>query len=163
MMGKIAVYLGEQRVMLTGQQLDEFFDHGTGRAIAGVPADAPGGAVEPLDQPRGIAVHHGDRLDAPLPRDPVTLPGDGGKRHDIRSKKGLMVKHQLEAIVIGGIMAAGYLDAAVHIQDRFGMIEHRRGTETDAQHVDAAGRKAPDQRRFQGRGTEPPIMADRDP
>ena len=39
-------------------------------------------------------------------------------------------------------MAAGYLNAAIHIQDRFRIIEHWRGAKTYAQHINAAIGKA---------------------
>ena len=74
-----------------------------------------------------------------------------------------MLKHQLEAIMIGGIVAAGYLNAAVHIEDRFGIIEHGRGAEPYADDIRAGILKALHDRPFQRRGTEAPVIADRDP
>ena len=44
MVGKITVDFGEQQMMLTRQQLDQFFDDWSGRAIARVPAHAAGRA-----------------------------------------------------------------------------------------------------------------------
>ena len=74
-----------------------------------------------------------------------------------------MSLYQLEAILIAGIMAAGYLNAAIDLARHFGEIEHGRRAKADAQHVDAAGGQPVDQRSLQHRGTEPPVIADRDP
>jgi hypothetical protein len=37
-----------------------------------------------------------------------------------------MGKHHLEAIILAGVVAAGYLNAAVDLERRFGIIEHWR-------------------------------------
>src|SRR3546814_4491349 len=62
MMGKMSVYLGEKHMMLTWQELDQLVHHRPGGAVARVPANAPGGAVEPLHQPGDVAVHDGDKI-----------------------------------------------------------------------------------------------------
>ena len=163
MVGKIAVYLGEEPVMLTRQQLHEFIDHWPGRAIARVPADAPGATVKVLHQPGDIAVHQGDRVGPPCHAVPVARRRHLPQPNDVRAEKRRVVLHQLEAILVAGIMAAGYLNAAIDLTDRFGIIKHGGWAEADAQHIDAAGGQPVDQRGLQHGGTEPAIIADRDP
>lgn len=73
-----------------------------------------------------------------------------------------MSKHQLEAIMVGGIVAAGYLNAAVNVEDRFGIIEHGRRAEAYARDIGSGILKTLHDRLFQRRGTQPPVIADRD-
>src|SRR3546814_6420686 len=94
-------------MMLTWQELDQLVHHRPGGAVARVPANAPGGAVEPLHQPGDVAVHDGDSLDLPSVSAPPVAPV-ARRRHapqirDVRPKKGLVMKYQLEAVMIGGI------------------------------------------------------------
>ena len=149
--------------MLTRQQLHKRIDHWPGRAIARVPADTPGPTIKILHQPGDIAIHQGDRVDPPCPGIPVARRRHLAQSRDVGPEKGRVTLYQLEAILIAGIMAAGYLNAAIDLARHFGEIEHRRWAKTDAQHVDAAGGQPVDKRRFQHRGTQPTVIADRDP
>ncbi len=56
MVGEAAVDLGEERVMLARQALDQLLEDRPGRAVPGVPADPVGLAVEALDQRVDISV-----------------------------------------------------------------------------------------------------------
>ena len=58
MVGEAAVDLGVEHVMLARQALDQPLDDRPARAVAGVPADPEGAAVEILEQAVDIAVHH---------------------------------------------------------------------------------------------------------
>ena len=101
--------------MLTGQQLDQLLDRRPRRAVARVPPDTKAGSVKILQQARDIAVHDVERL---APRRSVRPLSRG--RHcpqflNVLAKKWAMLEHQLEAVVIGGIMAAGYLYTAINL------------------------------------------------
>ena len=112
---EMAVDGGEQQMMLPGQPRRELFDHGARGAVAGVPADAKGAAGESLDQPIDIGVDDVDALRSALAAVPVARGGHFADPPDVGAEEGASLKHHLEAIVIGGIMAAGYLYAAIDL------------------------------------------------
>ena len=56
------------------------------------------------------------------------------------------LQQQLEAVVVGRVVAAGDLDAAVDVEIVGREIEHRRGAHADLHDVDAALGEAADQR-----------------
>ncbi len=101
--------------MLTREQLDQLLDHRAGGAVAGIPSDAIGAAGIARDQPADVEVLDlgvADRAGAVLP---VALGRHPADRLDVLAEKRTVLEHHLEAVVIGGIMAAGYLYAAVHL------------------------------------------------
>ncbi len=114
MVRKIAVNIGEQRVMLTRQELDELLDHLAGGAVAGVPADAEAAACIAGEQPPDIIVENIGVADAARPGFPVAALRKAADFLNVLAEKGAVLKHHLEAIIIAGIMAAGYLYAAIH-------------------------------------------------
>src|SRR3546814_2314614 len=83
------------------------------------PADAEGAAREALDQPVDIGVDDVDALRrAFAPRIdglPVARGGHFADRLNVGAEEGTPLKHHLETIIVGGVVAAGYLYAAVHI------------------------------------------------
>ena len=165
MVGKGAVDLGIEAMMLAGQFGDQLFQRRAGRAIARVPAHAErrellGAARDAID----IGIQH--RL---LPRGagfarivPVAGLGHLAQLHDVRAEERPALEHHLEAVVIGRIVAAGNHDAAVDIVHAgFGIIEHRRRAEADLHHIAAGGGEALYQRRLQHRRAFAAVIADR--
>ena len=115
MVGEIAVYLGEDRVVLTRQQLHELLDHAARRAVARVPADPEGAAGIARHQPADIIVLDiGVGDGASSPSFPVAVRRHAAQFLDVLAEKRQVLKHHLEAVILGGIVAAGYLDAAIH-------------------------------------------------
>src|SRR3546814_16490476 len=100
MMGKMSVYLGEKHMMLTWQELDQLVHHRPGGAVARVPANAPGGAVEPLHQPGDVEVHDGDSLDLPSASAPTVHPVSSSRHapqlRDAPPKKALVRQTTLD-------------------------------------------------------------------
>ena len=105
--------------MFAGQARGELFDHRARGAVARIPADAEGAAGEPLDQPVDIGIDDIDALrrafSSRVDGFPVARRGHFADPLDIGAEEGAALKHHLEAIIVGGVVAAGYLYAAVHI------------------------------------------------
>src|SRR5690606_11192666 len=107
--------------MFPGQSGDQSIEHRPGRSVAGVPADPqlPDLGIVDSGQAReqgiDVAVEHIDFLDrsrAILPLSCRREPSDG---LDVLSEERTPLKHLFEAVVVGGIMAAGYLYAAIDL------------------------------------------------
>src|SRR3954467_5352098 len=99
--------------MLAGQTLDEAVDDGAAGAAARVPADPERPPLEPFEQPVDITVHPrlvGDPAGALFP---IAFRRHPAERLDALAEKGLVAKDHLEAVIIGRIVAARALDAAV--------------------------------------------------
>src|SRR3954467_13017017 len=99
--------------MLAGQTPDEGAGEGAAGAAARVPADPERPALEAFEQPVDITVHHrlvGDPAGALFP---IAFRRHPAQRLDALAEKGLVAKDHLEAVIIGRIVAAGDLDAAV--------------------------------------------------
>ncbi len=161
MIGETAVHIGEQRMMLTGQELHQLLDHRPRRAIAAVPADAEAATRIACEQAPDIIVENIGVGDGALALIPVTLGRHAPERLDVGPKKRTVLKHHLEAVIIAGIVAASYLDAAIHFQRGFGIIEHRRRSEADPHHIAARSGQPFDQCGLQHRGRDAPVTADR--
>ena len=112
---KMAVDISVEKMMLAGQPRGELFDDGARGAVAGVPADAEGAAGEALDEPVDIGVDDVDALRRSLAAFPVARGSDFADPLNVGAEEGAPLKHHLEAVIVGGIVAAGYLYAAVHI------------------------------------------------
>ena len=162
MVGEAAVDLGVEQVVLAGQQGGQPLGRGPGRAVAGIPADPVGGAVEPLEQAIDIAVENallGNGAFALLP-----VAGGGHRAHllDVGAEKGVAAERHLEAVIVGRIVAAGDHDAAGDVELGGGEIEHRRRPEADLHHIHAAFGEAADQRGLHERRAFAAVAADRD-
>ena len=114
MMRKMAVHIGVEQVMLTRQELDQLLDDRAARAVPAVPGDAIAATGIARHQPPDIGVEHVGIGDRSCAAGPVSLRRQCRQALDVLAKKRTVVQHHLEAIVIGGIMAAGYLDAGIH-------------------------------------------------
>src|SRR3990170_6304162 len=80
-------------------------------AIAGVPADAEGLAVETFEQAIDIFVENiGVGYGAALALVPVCGGGTAAERLDFLAEHRAAVQHHLEAVVVSRIVAAGDLD-----------------------------------------------------
>ena len=161
--GEAAVDLGVEQMMLAGQLRRQLLERRAGGAVAGVPADPEGAAVEALQQPLDIAVDHRPRR-GPCPRPSSQSPAAAiaAELLDVARRRRRCAEHHLEAVIIGRIVAAGDHDAAVDVELGLGIIEHRRRPEADPDDVDAALGQARDQRRLQRRRAFAPVAADRD-
>jgi hypothetical protein len=72
-------------------------------------------------------------------------------------------QHELEAVLVGRIVAARDLDAAGNaVQRRFGEVEHRGGAQADPHDIDAGGEQPFNQRLLQRGRTQPAIAAHHD-
>ncbi len=111
----MAVDVGKQQMMFAGKARGELLDHGARGAVAGVPTDAEGAAGETLDEPVDIGVDDVDALRRAFSRIPVARGGHFADGQNVGAKEGTPLKHHLETIIVGGVVAAGYLYAAVHI------------------------------------------------
>ncbi len=121
MIGKVAVDISVEEVMLPREAGGERFQRRARGAVTGIPADA-----QPLDrcrfhtakareQPLDVLVQDRALLDRPGPVAPGAFGGDAAEPLDVLPEERPALKYHLEAVVVGGIVAAGYLNAAVHL------------------------------------------------
>ena len=121
MIGKVTVDIGVEQVVFTGKARGEPFERRPRSAIARVPTDLEAiehrgiDAVERFEHPVDIRIEDVAFLDFARTIDPFPRGGAAAEFLDIRAEEGATLKHHLEAIVIGGIVAASYLDAAINI------------------------------------------------
>ena len=107
--------------MLAWQARDQHLERGTSRAIAGVPADLEfskslnSDAVETSEHTLDVFLKDIARLDLPNSVEPVSSHCNLPKLLDVRTEERTPLKYHLEAVVIGGIVAACYLNAAIHV------------------------------------------------
>ena len=119
--GKMAVDRRMKQHMAPRQVPDQQLDHRPGRAVPRVPADAQGRdmgrvyAAERLQDPRDIGVGQIGVLDSAGAAAPRAGGSDSAEIEYVIAKEWLAPKIHLEAIVILGVVAAGYLYAAVHL------------------------------------------------
>ena len=92
MIGKIAVNVGKQGVMLTRQQLDELLDDRPGHAIPGVPANTIGCTVEAFDQSRDILIHDLDAFRPGSAVVPIAVCRHRAELLDIGAKERTVLK-----------------------------------------------------------------------
>ena len=134
--GKAPVHLAEDDVVLSGKPVDEHVEDRPGGAIAGVPADAEWLAREVLQQAVDIGFADVDLFDAAVAVAPVPGGRAAAERLDLLPEHRAAFEQQLEAVVVGRVVASRHLDAAVDIEIMRGEIEHGRGTHADQHHVD---------------------------
>ena len=107
--------------MVSGQARGQSLDDGAGRAVAGIPADAQVlqqglvDPVQPAEQAFDVSIHDGNIGDVAIARYPTAFIGNAPEIDYIGPEERSPFKYRLEAIVIGGIVAAGYLNAALYI------------------------------------------------
>ena len=98
----------------------------------------------------------------PVPSSQSPAAAIRADRLDVLAEERPALEHHLEAVVVGGIVAAGDLDAAVHLLGRgLGVVEHRRRPHADPAHVAAARGEPFDQRVLEHRRADPAVVADR--
>ena len=143
-----------------GEQGGQFLDHRARCPIAAIPGDLESTAGEIFQQAGDIFIFNIDPLLRAASLSPVSALCHGAEFQNIRAKKRPALEHHLEAVIIGGIVAAGDHDAALDlIQYRFGIIKHRSGAHSDRNGIDSGIIETPDKRRFQHRRTGPPIIS----
>ena len=145
MIGERAINVGEQGVMLTGQQRDHLLDDFARGTVARVPADAERPGVVIAQQPRDIIVDYGVIADRPLADLPVRTFAQPVEVTDVGTKKWRMGKYHLEAIILAGVVTAGYLNAAIDLEHRLGIIEHGRRAQAYAHDIYSRFTKPADQ------------------
>src|SRR5690606_25688034 len=141
----------------------------TGGTVSGIPADTQSfepsaiDTLEASEYPFDVIVEDLARLDGAGPVVPVARRRQSADRLDVGPEKRPALEHHLEAVVVGGVVAAGDLDAPVDlVGGSFGVIEHRRRPQADPPHIASARRKSLDQRVLEHRGADTPVVADRD-
>jgi len=73
-----------------------------------------------------------------------------------------MGKHHLEAVILTGIVAAGYLNAAIDLQRGFREVQHWRWAKADAHDVDSRLGQPAHQLSLERYRRNAPVIADRD-
>ena len=115
------IHLGEEQMVFARKLLRQTFEGGAGGPVARVPADPKSGQrieadpVQPGSQAIDISAEDIAVLMASLSSQPVARGGQATEVLEIVSEHRKAPKYYLEAIVICGIVAAGYLNAALHI------------------------------------------------
>ena len=160
--GEGAVDLGEDHVVVARQPLDQHVEGRARGAVAGVPADAERLAAIILEQPVDISLADVDFLDRAAALVPMAGSGALAELLDLRAEHRAALQQHLEAIVIGRVVAAGDLDAAVDVEIMSREIEHRRGAHANQHDVHAAFREAADQFGFEHAGVGAAVAADGD-
>ena len=124
MIGEIAINFSKQQMMLARQLLGHQLKRGASSAIASVPTDfeaLQGRNIHSLDRfehASDILVQDfalGRRANRRRAIAPLTRGRTLAQSDDVCAKERTPLKHHLEAIVIGGIMAASYLNAAIYV------------------------------------------------
>jgi hypothetical protein len=109
--------LGEEQMVFARKLLRQSFESGAGGPVTRVPADPKSGQrfVADPGQPGSQAIDIGAediaRLFAAAPVQPVARSSQATEVLEVVSEDRKAPKYYLEAIVIGGIVAAGYLNA----------------------------------------------------
>ena len=137
------------RVVLAGEPLNEPVEYRTGSAIAGVPSDPEGTASKVLNQPVDISLGNIDLFNLTSALAPVARSAAAAERLDLLPEYRAAFQQELEAVVVGGIVAAGHLDPAVHIQMIGREVKHWAGAHAGPNDVEPALRQSPDQFRFE--------------
>ena len=121
MVGKSAVDLGEEDVMFTRQSGNQFLERRAGSAVAGVPADAHAferrciDAIQRCEKARDILVKDIALLCIACSIAPLARSRPPTQFLDVAAEERAALEYHLEAVVIGGVMAAGYLNTAVDV------------------------------------------------
>jgi hypothetical protein len=109
-----------------GPSGDKALDDGAGRTVSGIPGyseslrrEAECGVwrdtIQPEEQPFDVIVHDVDELGRPIAPHPIPTGGEAAEIEYVWAKERTSFKHYLEAILLGGIVAASYLNAIQHL------------------------------------------------
>ena len=160
-----AVDRAVQHDMLAGQSGDEFCQYLTRRAVAVVPNHL---------QHAVAAVPVGKQARDVVGGDVDAARRHRGFRHDVAGRRllaqctdllaveRLAAEDDLEAVVVGRIVAAGDHHGTVSRQPGVGVIQHRRRAAADAQRLDPGGTQAVRQGRLERGARQPAVIADGD-
>jgi len=161
---KAAVHLEEQFGGLAIEPLEQAMHHRTTRAVAGVD-DHPNAPREM--ELRGDLIHVGLRdvraFDAARTGEEVAPLDQAPDLLYLFAMNGGSPAHDLEAVVLRWIVAAGDHDAGVRLQVKDGIVKQRRGRHADIADLAAAGLQAAHQGVAQALGAEAAIAAQIDP
>ena len=128
MIGETAVNIRVKQMVFAGDQLDQLLDHPASSAIAGIPADAERTAIKPAHHARDIIILNVKITDGASTAFPIPSQRHRAQFLNIRPVKRCMTQYHLEAIILGGIVAAGYLNAAINaVQYGLSIIKHWSG------------------------------------
>jgi len=115
------IHFSEEQMVFARKILRQEFKGGAGGPITRVPTDPQRGedsavdSGQPFEHPGDIGCQDFAPFMGPLPFGPVASSSHPAELLDIVAKERAAKKYHLEAIVIGGIVAASYLNAALHI------------------------------------------------
>ncbi len=161
MIRKTAVELAEKRQHFTTEFLEQLHGNDRGGPVATVDHQFQRRFHQHIVEDRlaVVAVYFGDAVTALTLV--VALPGNALAqiRYPLAAQR-LAVDHDLEAVVIGRVVAAGHHDTAHRVQVMAGEIEHRRWHRTRIDHIDAAGEHSLNQVFAQQRAAFPCISCD---
>ena len=101
--------------MSAGHPRPHLFDARARRAVARVPADTKGAPRKTLDQPVDIGVEDVDALRRAVAGLPIARGGHFADPLNVGAEEGAPLKHHLETVIVGGVVTAGYLYAAINI------------------------------------------------
>src|SRR5205823_11587427 len=134
------------------------------RPVAGVDHDVD--PAREASHPRGDVVlvdgEDGAVLDRPLARlEPAGLEAPA-QVLDLLPVQGVLAEADLEAVVVGRVVAAGHLDAAVQVPVEEREVHEGRGADADVEHAEAGRRDTRDDGGRVAIGGEAAVAADRD-
>ena len=160
-----AVHLGEQLGHPGAEPPVDRGRHRSGGTVAGVDDDVDR-AREPAD-----VLDHEVLIDRPhrpdlgrtgaLPEAPRLDPAP--EVLDLLAVERLLAEADLEAVVVGGVVAARHLDAAVQVPVEEREVEERRRADADVDHREPGRANAVGQGRRVAVGGEPAVAADAHP
>ena len=160
--GKRAVDFVVEKHMAAGKAAGELPEGLPGGAVAGVPGDLQGRltGLKILQQPGRVIIHDGFFGDIPFPLGKIAGGGPIAQQPDVIGEKRLAADDQFNAVVFGRVVRPGDHQSGVDAQRLFGVIQHRRRPESDANNADAGRRKPLDQGRLQVGRREPAVITD---
>ena len=115
MIGKLAIHIHKQKMVLTGQHLDQSLYHWSRRAVSCIPPDAERMRRCSLSNTGNILVDDVQCTCCTFPPQPIPCRRNPAQFLNVVAKERTALENHLEAIIIGGVVAAGYFDAAVNI------------------------------------------------
>ena len=117
----MAVELFEQADMLNCEPRDAALDRGADGARSNIPADPQPhqrgqlNHATPVHEALGISPEDFALLAFSAPYVPLNRRSHPIEREDVRAEHRAAAHFHVEAIVIGGVMAAGYVNALLHV------------------------------------------------
>ena len=152
-----------QQDVAAGEGARERAEHRAGGAVAGIPRHRERRLDRFCEKARDVSAGNvGLRR---LARAACAIAAGGGglrQRLDVGAEERPPAQHHLDPVVVRRIVRAGDHHAAVARALVNGEVEHRGGTQADAEHVGAGVREALDQAILQARRAQPAIAPDAD-